>query len=546
MRIQLQATLVVVTAIFAGSALGSDGFDLDYEVRSGDHNSDGLLDLLVSKPRKVITVHGDVPIPILVANGEPDFVLEQDWQGNFSVAPVGAHMPTSSASWSPTEIVLTAVEFSLDDLADAFLTNIDSIVPGADDLIVFAEPGTAMPRFVSAFDDNMKEFVEQVSDWVVDPDYFRNIAYTETPASGWIYLTEVLNLNSQVFFNGIEITGDPHDGTTSPAICAILPCSFNSFSGWDIYISGAIVTYDFSKPEINQSALAFTNAAATDINVPRGGRLIPLWFLQIPWIIGDFIDAWLSRNDWPAEYGDIGIDPSKAMILIHILNHVCRNASEDPSDEYFGASPADACYAKAAAVIGERSSDGSVLLPEDIVNHDKFDRDQLALHVPVLAALERRAKRSTQRHHCTYVKKSGIRAYYGRTTARINETCQSAVARRNIAHQRVGYLAGLNSAIVDSDNVGVGAYSVMRGREQQLIDQHVYDVPMPWNAKTHGLDYKPYVMNRIRGVARFNVSGCTYWLASEFAEGPVQGQFVPYTGRKGSPVLGCSNVPDFP
>lgn len=136
--------------------------------------------------------------------------------------------------------------------------------------------------------------------------------------------------------------------------------------------------------------------------------------------------------------------------------------------------------------------------------------------------------------------------YYGRTSGSKNEDCITAVARRDLGHQVLNVRYNFLPAVPDRKGLGSNSSDQISGREQQLIDQHIQDVPMPWPPLVHGIDFSVFkrptalpnakLFNKIRGVKRANRDGCNYHFAAnaQFTEK------APFTGFTSFP--GCAGI----
>ena len=202
-------------------------------------------------------------------------------------------------------------------------------------------------------------------------------------------------------------------------------------------------------------------------------------------------------------------------VLEGMVNAVCAG----------GISAQECIEAVEDAVLGDGDYDvGSVeaVLEEVInpgvlgeVNPDVFDEDWMVENIPIYGAKVREHRKKPDRLWCTYYMSNPAgRTYYGRTSTLTNETCDTAVHRRWLAHKLNFRFASYRQSIPDAQGVGLAGYTAIRGREQQLID---------FGLETSGLTELPNarVANRIRGVAKLNPFGCTYYLASSTLHGKI-------------------------
>lgn len=202
-------------------------------------------------------------------------------------------------------------------------------------------------------------------------------------------------------------------------------------------------------------------------------------------------------------------------VLEGMVNAVCAG----------GISAEECIEAVEDAVLGDGDYDiGSVeAVLEDIfnpgvlgeVNPDVFDEDWMEENIPIYGAKVREHRKKPDRLWCTYyMSNTAGRTYYGRTSTQTNETCDVAVQRRWLAHKLSFRFASYGQSTPDAQGIGLAGYTAIRGREQQLID---------FGLETSGLTHLPNsrVANRIRGVAKLNPFGCTYYLASSALHGKI-------------------------
>ena len=140
----------------------------EYRVREGDIDGDGLLDFFVTRTR------GGAPL-----NGTIDqLLLEQRPGRQFSARVPTVAQSAAAAGWRDSIVEAVLEDFNVDGFVDVALTDVAAVVAGADDQFVYApgQPGSAEPQGVRPFDTDMARFVADALDYLVDPDYFSDVA----------------------------------------------------------------------------------------------------------------------------------------------------------------------------------------------------------------------------------------------------------------------------------------------------------------------------------------------------------------------------------
>ena len=156
--------------------------------------------------------------------------------------------------------------------------------------------------------------------------------------------------------------------------------------------------------------------------------------------------------------------------------------------------------------------------------HFDEDNDALRDSLPIMGATIQ-AVSKPGRWQCSYLKKNLGKGlfYYGITSTVASGSCVDAVAKRSATHDRSNRFrvegAWQPSKLDAQTNAGatiglenIIARGIIRGREQQLIDSHVW--LYPGRGYTQGLDDTQHMFNRIRSIARENDLGCAAWFAS--------------------------------
>ncbi|WP_406828153.1 FG-GAP repeat domain-containing protein [Microbulbifer sp. ARAS458-1] len=142
----------------------------DYEVLTGDVNSDGRTDLYV-RP---------------IAGSAPEYVVKRNSNKTFSYVQ---NPNINGASWAASNVVATVLDFNDDGSNDIFLrkagstvNNLDGISGVKDQLIFTSGNGVAHIR---AIDSSFKSFFEEVYLWLQDDQYFIDNAEYDSVTKDW-------------------------------------------------------------------------------------------------------------------------------------------------------------------------------------------------------------------------------------------------------------------------------------------------------------------------------------------------------------------------
>ncbi len=533
----------LLTALFTFCTYASaQGFDEHYKAYSGDLNSDGYIDIYIRQEPQLVLIHGDIITPIVLLPDVNEFVLQQNTDQTFSIVSNLTNPQRNAVSqWQEAAIDLVIGDLNADGFLDLVLRDMGQIAPGVDNQIVFASTTTrSAPLYNRAIDTEYAEFFGQVFEWLKNPNYYdENAPIVTSPQTinDYLWLAEYCATPEYVAENG-PLANKPPLGTLYGDSLEDIYSTVDRFVK-DCNTKGlTVIHYDFISVQyqipiggrdysvFNQSALALLDTGFRRVPTSQG-QLI----LEAIVIIGQILfpelseqlDDILNPEILDVISDDTGIsDEKKAQILIIILNNICTSAGS-----------AEDCIVNVEEAL-------QVQLERGDIDDDKLDLDALARWIEVLRQAEAKRSRDPNRLHCSYIKQnlSGTEFYYGRTSG-FADNCAELVRLRDARHDS---LKGLEPAYVDRSATGIGGYSSIRGREQQLIDSHVYDLDsLSWTSETHGLQLSPHrVKNKIRGVARNNPLGCAYWLAST----TLWIEKGPYTGFR--PTAVCSPIPMFP
>ena len=253
-----------VTTVVSGGSMQppqwDGGFDSDYQVRSGDLNLDGLVDLFVSDAS---------PTNMSVE----DFVLTQNADGSFSVLhPLTSTQLGVVSGWPVSSIEVAGIDLNLDEQGDLVLAGLLALT-GTPDVIVYA-PTTSGASIgpTKSVDDELDAFFSDTVSWIVNPNYFEENALEiveEIETEEFTYLGYsfsfpfYLPIQCLPFdFCGYLIADIDDPGGMGPDD----PNIQNVFHwwGWDI-VTETVVTLDYSI--FSQDALLMTdviNAAGTN------------------------------------------------------------------------------------------------------------------------------------------------------------------------------------------------------------------------------------------------------------------------------------------
>ena len=176
MLIRIIFSLALLLATTAGSA---QGFGRETDVLRGDFNADGLTDLYLHQAPVVIFVSLDgINTPIVVPAQVGAFVLQQRQDRTFRIVSGLTQAQVSQLrQWTKTAIEVLVTDVNADVREDLMLGGIRAVIPGADDLIVFAPetPGSA-PTDLVAIDKDFQKFFNELGQWIGNPNYFDETA----------------------------------------------------------------------------------------------------------------------------------------------------------------------------------------------------------------------------------------------------------------------------------------------------------------------------------------------------------------------------------
>ncbi len=165
--------------LLATTAEGGQGFGGRSEVLSGDFNADGLTDLYFHQAPVVIFVSlGGIKTPIVAPAQVGTFVLQQRQDQTFRIVSGLTQAQVSQLrQWAETAIEVLLTDVNADGREDLMLGGIGAVIPGADDLIIFApENSGSAPTDLVVIDSDFQKFFNELGRWIGNPNYFDETA----------------------------------------------------------------------------------------------------------------------------------------------------------------------------------------------------------------------------------------------------------------------------------------------------------------------------------------------------------------------------------
>ena len=147
-----------------------------FQIRTGDLNSDGKKDLYVKRTSGGNANNGVIDKTILTQNTDGDFdVVENPTSGQFSAA----------GGWPIASAVDAVVnDFNVDGRVDVLLKNLDSTVSNVDDQILFSSGQffKGVAQTATSMDFEFEKFFRDTYNWILDPNYFAQAISASLPA----------------------------------------------------------------------------------------------------------------------------------------------------------------------------------------------------------------------------------------------------------------------------------------------------------------------------------------------------------------------------
>jgi len=167
--------------VYSGPPIEVDGIwdqkDYTYQVRKGDINGDGKLDLFVNR-----TSGGNANNGVLKAT-----ILQQQADKTFlAIAATPAQLSTA-ASWATAAIEVVLSDFNMDGYVDLILKGISNHIGGANNQMVFSKGQlfSGQASSVRDIDDDFVKTFSSITHWLGDSNYFENNIITVT---GYTYV----------------------------------------------------------------------------------------------------------------------------------------------------------------------------------------------------------------------------------------------------------------------------------------------------------------------------------------------------------------------
>jgi hypothetical protein len=147
-----------------------------FQIRTGDLNSDGKKDLYVKRTSGGNANNGVIDKTILTQNTDGDFdVVKNPTSGQFSAA----------GGWPIASAVDAVVnDFNVDGRVDVLLKNLDSTVSNVDDQILFSSGQffKGVAQAATSMDFEFEKFFRDTYNWILDPNYFAQAISASLPA----------------------------------------------------------------------------------------------------------------------------------------------------------------------------------------------------------------------------------------------------------------------------------------------------------------------------------------------------------------------------
>ena len=160
----------ISVTVYSGPPIQVDGLwdqkDYTYQVRKGDINADGKLDLYVNR-----TSGGNANNGVLNTT-----ILQQQADKTFSVLAATPAQFSTAASWATANIQVVISDYNMDGYVDLILKGIGDHISGANNQMVFSN-GQLFSGQGSSVRDIDEEFVKtfsSITHWLGDSNYFEN------------------------------------------------------------------------------------------------------------------------------------------------------------------------------------------------------------------------------------------------------------------------------------------------------------------------------------------------------------------------------------
>ncbi len=154
-----------LSLMLATPLASAQGFGGRNEVLSGDFNTDGLTDLYLRQAPVVILVSlGGIDVPIVAPSQISAFLLQQRQDRTFHiVSDLNQTQLSRLRQWAETAVEVLLADVNADGREDLMLGGIGTLIPGADDLIVFApQTSGSPPADLVAIDRDFQKFFSEL------------------------------------------------------------------------------------------------------------------------------------------------------------------------------------------------------------------------------------------------------------------------------------------------------------------------------------------------------------------------------------------------
>jgi hypothetical protein len=160
----------ISVTVYSGPPIQVDGLwdqkDYTYQVRKGDINADGKLDLYVNR-----TSGGNANNGVLNTT-----ILQQQADKTFSVLAATPAQFSTAASWATANIQVVLSDYNMDGYVDLILKGIGDHISGANNQMVFSkgQPFSGQGSSVRDIDEEFVKTFSSITHWLGDSNYFEN------------------------------------------------------------------------------------------------------------------------------------------------------------------------------------------------------------------------------------------------------------------------------------------------------------------------------------------------------------------------------------
>ena len=250
-----------VTVVLDGNSANPNG---DTEIRLGDYNNDGFMDIFVK--------------PTITA----PYLLKQSSYGNFQlITSLTTTQINLYSTWGiATQILAYISDLNIDGADDMMLVGISHYISTAQDQMIYSQYNSSSntaPASLSTMTTAKKRFLVETLGLSQDRAYLLrtmidNNAYSLT-SHGFEYgyfNTAYLQL-FQMSINGsiyIPLDENPYDESTAPSNCLFYSCHFDTIGGqWQMYVYAEVIDIEWDYSIFHQSTVDL----ATEIDKVEAG-----------------------------------------------------------------------------------------------------------------------------------------------------------------------------------------------------------------------------------------------------------------------------------